>query len=144
MIRAISIILFLLFLLGCENPSDENIKLRKENRELELKNFSLFRKNRSLVAQNVRLDRSLKEKGIYLEGKEPKYLITLGIKQLDLGKHIKNSLNYFEITLETSREFYIMVNIGDRLNKKVESGSFWVNGDIEHLEIIVKNKKVAL
>lgn len=147
MIRVISILLFPIFLYSCEDPREENIKLRKENKELELQNFSLSRKNRSLVAQNAYLDRSLHEKRIYLDGKKPKYLITIKVKQssftLDIGEYIKNSWDAFEITLETSREFYNGVKIGEKLNRKFKAGSFWINGDIEHLEMTIKNKKIV-
>lgn len=148
MIRAISIILFSIVLLSsCENPSEENLRLRKENKELEVQNFKLSRKNRSLVAQNSNLDRSLQEKRIYLSGKKPKYIITIRIKQssftLDLGEHLKNSWNAFEINLETSRECYNRVKIGDKLSNKFKSGSFWINRDIEHLEMTIKDKRIV-
>lgn len=147
MIRVISILLFSIFLYSCEDPGKENIRLKKENKKLELQNFKLSRKNRSLVAQNACLDRSLHEKRIYLDGKKPKYLITIRVKQssftLDIGEHIKNSWNAFEITLETSRECYNRVKIGEKLNRKFKTGSFWINGDIEHLEMIVKDKKTV-
>jgi hypothetical protein len=131
----ISIFLFSIFLYSCEDLGKENIKLRKENKELELQNFNLSRKNRSLVAQNACLDRSLHEKRIYLDGEKPKYLITLKVKQ-----SFSTLEHTFEITLETSRECYNRVKIGEKFKT---GSSFWINGDIEHLEILVKDKKIV-
>lgn len=147
MIRVISFLLFSLIFFSCEDSSEKNLRLKKENKELEIKNFSLSRKNRSLEAQNLTLEKNLNEKKIYLEGETPKYLITLKIIQpsiaLNIREHVKNSLNSFEITIETTREFYNRVKIGDKLNKKFKSESFWINGNVEHLVIKIKDKKVV-
>lgn len=146
-IRVISnFLLSIVFLSSCENLGKENIRYRKENKELEVQNINLSRKNKSLNVQNAELDRKLQEKKIYLGGKKPIYLIILRIEYvsftLDKKKYIKNSLESFEITLETSKEFYNSINIGDQLDRGFNPGSFWIEGDFDKINIIVKSKKM--
>ena len=74
-----------------------------------------------------------------------KYMICIKIHQktftINIFESAKNKMNDVIIWFETSESYYKNCKIGDILCNSFKSGSFWVDGDISHLEITIKDKK---
>ena len=86
------------------------------------------------------------EKRALSNGYEPNYILTLEIKQttytLDIGEHIKNSINAISMQIPVSKKFYNSVKIGTRISNDFKYGSLVFNGDFSELKVTVKDKQI--
>ena len=86
------------------------------------------------------------EKRALSNGYEPSYILTLEIKQttytLDIGEHIKNSINAISMQIPVSKKFYNSVKIGTRISDDFKYGSLVFNGDFSELRVTVKDKQI--
>ena len=86
------------------------------------------------------------EKRALSNGYEPSYILTLEIKQstftLDIGEHIKNSINAISIQIPVSKKFYNSVSVGTRISDEFKYGSLVFNGDFSELRVTVKDKQI--
>ena len=84
------------------------------------------------------------EKQALSHGREPSYILTLEIKQttytLDIGEHIKNSINAISMQIPVSKKFYNSVKIGTRISDDFKYGSLVFNGDFSELRVTVIDK----
>ena len=86
------------------------------------------------------------EKRALSNGYEPSYILTLEIKQttytLDIGEHIKNSINAISMQIPVSKKFYNSVSVGTRISNDFKYGSLVFNGDFSELRVTVKDKQI--
>lgn len=147
------VFLFLAVLLVSCSPShiENDIKelkqqraaLRREKQALVDFNDNM-RSSKSELEEEVALLRA--EKGALVNGREPKYIITLEIKQgtftLDIGEHIKNNINKVKMDIPVSRDFFDSVYTGTEINKSFKYGSLLFNGDFSELKVKIIGKRI--
>jgi len=72
-------------------------------------------------------------------------VLTLELKQvhytLDLGEHLKDSLNTATFDIPVDREFYMAVKVGDVLNDRFRTGSLILRGSFGKWKVSVKGKR---
>lgn len=75
------------------------------------------------------------------------YVLEIEISQshfsLDIGEHLKDSMNTITIPIQVSEEYYYSVKEGDTLNDEFRVGSFIFKGSIGSWNIKVVNKQVV-
>ena len=75
------------------------------------------------------------------------YVIELEISQshftLDLGEHLKDSMNKITIPIQVSEEYYYSIEVGDTLSNEFRVGSFIFKGSIGSWNIEVIDKQAA-
>lgn len=147
------VFLFLAVLLVSCSPShiendikelkQERAALRREKQALVDFNDNM-RSSKSKLEKEVALLRA--EKGAHVNGREPKYIITLEIKQstftLDIGEHIKNDINKVKMDIPVSRDFFDSVYTGTEINKSFKYGSLLFNGDFSELKVKIIGKRI--
>ena len=77
---------------------------------------------------------------------EERYFVVLKIEQthftLDLGEHLKDSMDALEIPFPVDKEFYDSVEKGSIIDDSFRNGSFWIKGSIGNWEISVIDKYI--
>lgn len=132
--------LFLLFT-GCMSESDKNSEVidNQKNEIQQLDNNISNLKTQEKQLQNSVIAKK-EENGI------AKYIVTLNIKQshftLDIGEHVKDSMNDIDIQIPVDKEFYESVKEGDILNDSFRFGSLLIGGSIGNWNIKVSSKEV--
>lgn len=75
------------------------------------------------------------------------YVIELEISQshfsLDLGEHLKDSMNEITIPIQVSEEYYYSVKEGDTLSDEFRVGSLLFKGSIGSWDIKVAQKQIV-
>lgn len=75
-----------------------------------------------------------------------KYVVAFRIKQshftLDIGEHIKDSMNEITIEIPVDKEYYDSVSVGDTVNDYFRVGSLIMHGSFGNWKVTVDNKEV--
>ena len=75
-----------------------------------------------------------------------KYVITFNIKQthftLDIGEHLKDSMNDISIEIPVDKEYYDNVEVGDVINDSFRMGSFIWKGSFGNWKVTVESKDI--
>lgn len=75
-----------------------------------------------------------------------KYVVTFRIKQshftLDIGEHIKDSMNEITIDVPVDKEYYDAVSVGDTINDDFRVGSLIMHGSFGNWKVTVDKKGV--
>ena len=75
-----------------------------------------------------------------------KYVITFNIKQthftLDLGEHLKDTMNDISIEIPVDKEYYDSVEVGDVIDDSFRMGSFIWKGSFGNWKVIVESKDI--
>lgn len=75
-----------------------------------------------------------------------KYVVTFRIKQshftLDIGEHIKDSMNEITIEIPVDKEYYDSVSVGDTVNDDFRVGSLIMHGSFGNWKVTVDKKEV--
>lgn len=83
---------------------------------------------------------------LYNTDNGPRYLVVIEVKQshlsLDIGKHIKDSMNKVEIAVPVDKQFYDDVEKGDKLNDDFRLGSLMTSGSVGTWDIKIKDKMI--
>lgn len=125
---------------GCQNNSE--LKYQKETLQRD-------------VAQLQEEVTSLEEERDYLqeyltetreENDIKRYVVTFQIKQthftLDIGTHLKDSMNKLKLDVLVSKEYYDSVDVGTVINDDFRVGSFLMKGSIGSWKVEVVDKRV--
>lgn len=140
-------------LFSCENEKDVQSdidKLRETRTTLskEVREYSsqVSSMKQSTISLNKQITDKSKELLILKEGRQPRYILSLRLKQsrfsLDLGKHAKDAMNAIEFDLPVDKQLYDQVRVGTELVDDFRSGSFIMNGSFSSWKIKVKNKRI--
>lgn len=74
------------------------------------------------------------------------YVVTFRIKQshftLDIGEHLKDSLNEITFEVPVAKEYYESVSVGDVINDEFRMGSFIMHGSFGNWKVTVDKKEV--
>jgi hypothetical protein len=140
---------FLAVLCSCETKDDVQSdidKLRQKRASYE-KNVGVLEAYKYATELQIkRLEEELKEKKIYQSGRVPKYVLTLELSQshftLDLGTHLKDSMNTCEFEIPVDKELYEKLNVGDSLVDEFRVGSLIMNGSFGDWNVEVINKEI--
>lgn len=75
-----------------------------------------------------------------------KYVITFNIKQthftLDLGEHLKDTMNDISIEIPVDKEYYDSVEVGDVIDDSFRMGSFIWKGSFGNWKVTVESKDI--
>ena len=75
-----------------------------------------------------------------------KYVITFNIKQthftLDIGEHLKDSMNDISIEIPVDKEYYDNVEVGDVIDDSFRMGSFIWKGSFGNWKVTVESKDI--
>ena len=75
-----------------------------------------------------------------------KYVITFNIKQshftLDLGEHLKDTMNDISIEIPVDKEYYDSVEVGDVIDNSFRMGSFIWKGSFGNWKVTVESKGI--
>ena len=75
-----------------------------------------------------------------------KYVITFNIKQthftLDIGEHLKDTMNDISIEIPVDKEYYDSVEVGDTIDDSFRVGSFIWKGSFGNWEVTVESKDI--
>jgi hypothetical protein len=143
------ILLISLLFTSCENKNDvmSDLKILKNERtdvETDLK--ILQNEKIEKINEIDLLNQKLKELKIYESGKTPQYILKIHLKQshfsLDIGKHMKDSMNSIDFELPVDKDFYNSVSIGTNIVDEFRSGSFILNGSMGNWKMTVKDKEI--
>jgi len=84
--------------------------------------------------------------GIKEDNGTAQYVITLEVTQkhynLNIGDHIKDSINSLKLEIPVEKEFYDSVAVGDKLSENLKDGSLIITGSFEKWKISVIDKKI--
>lgn len=129
-----------------ESVQSDLDKLRNERREcyldINLLNSDIEWKKKELASINSQLD----ERKIYLDGKTPKYILKLKLKQSHFSvnpmKHAKDAMNAITFELPVDRDFYNSVSKGTEIVDEFRAGSFIMNGSFGDWKMTVQEKEI--
>ena len=97
-----------------------------------------------LEEQKVTLENEIVEAKV--ENGTAKYVITFRIKQthftLDIGEHIKDSMNEIKIEIPVDKEYYDSLSVGDTINDDFRMGSLIMHGSFGSWNVTVDNKEI--
>ena len=75
-----------------------------------------------------------------------KYVIAFNIKQthftLDIGEHLKDSMNDISIEIPVDKEYYDNVEVGDVIDDSFRMGSFIWKGSFGNWKVTVESKDI--
>lgn len=128
------IVMIAVTLSGCsktETVTNEDVaKLEFEIAQLEAERDRL---NEEIL--NTKIDNGL-----------AKYVITFNIKQthftLDLGEHLKDTMNDISIEIPVDKEYYDNVEVGDVIDDSFRMGSFIWKGSFGNWKVTVESKDI--
>ena len=133
------ILLFFLTLLLLTGCGEEQAKTKLQEEIVQLKNT----KNELETSISKLQEKETSEK---IRVGEERYFVVLKIEQthftLDLGEHLKDSMNALEIPFPVDKEFYDSVEKGSIIDDSFRNGSFWIKGSIGNWEISVIDKYI--
>ena len=141
--------LMLLVFVSCETKqtiSDDINKLKKE-RIVLLNDVTEMKKTLKFEQSEVnKLTAIVKELKIYADGKIPKYILKLHLKQshisLDITKHMKDAMNAIDFELPVDKDFYDSVQINTKIVDEFRSGSMLLSNSFGDWEMTVKGKEI--
>ena len=128
------IVIIAVTLSGCsktETVTNEDVaKLEFEIAQLEAERDRL---NEEIL--NTKIDNGL-----------AKYVIAFNIKQthftLDLGEHLKDTMNDISIEIPVDKEYYDRVEVGDVIDDSFRMGSFIWKGSFGNWKVTVESKDI--
>jgi len=122
----------------------ERLKNERTTLQQEVQNLSSLKNSKQ--KEIASLNEKLKELNIYNSGKTPHYILKIRLKQsrvsLDIGKHIKDSMNAIEFELPVDKDFYNSVSVGTKITDEFRIGSFILNGSFSSWDMTVIGKDV--
>lgn len=128
------IVMIAITLSGCSKTktvtNEDVAKLESEITQLEAERDRL---NEEIL--NTKIDNGL-----------AKYVITFNIKQthftLDIGEHLKDSMNDISIEIPVDKEYYDNVEVGDVIDDSFRMGSFIWKGSFGNWKVTVESKDI--
>lgn len=131
------VIMTLAVLTGCEETEANRQELERQCESLRAELDALSEQKETLQNEII----AVKE-----ENGTAKYVITFRINQthftLDLGEHLKDSLNEITIEIPVDKEYYDSVSIGDVVNDDFRMGSLIMHGSYGNWNVIIEGKEI--
>ena len=128
------LMVLVMVLTGCANK-EANLNDKIDKLEAEISQLEAERDRLNNEILDIKLEKGLE-----------KYIVTFNIKQthlsLDIGKHLKDSMNDISIEIPVDKEFYDSVEIGDVIDDSFRMGSLLVDGSLGNWKISVEGKDI--
>ncbi len=126
--------MMLLMLVGC---AENNEYLEQQRDELQTEIATLQDQKAAIEAEIV----NAKE-----ENGNAKYVVTFRIKQshftLDIGEHLKDSMNEITFEVPVDKEYYDSVTVGSTINDDFRMGSLIMHGSFGKWKVTVDKKEI--
>ena len=94
----------------------------------------------------VHMDDQVEALDIQKSGHEPKYILTLHLRQisysLSISKQIRDAANTVDFQIPVDADYYNAVNIGQEIVDDFRVGSLIMRGSFGNWRITVKNKSI--
>ena len=135
-IRAVIIttVMTLLMLAGC---TENNEYLEQQRDELRTEIATLQDQKAAIEAEVVNAK---------VESGTTKYVVTFCIKQshftLDIGEHLKDSMNEITLEVPVDKEYYDNVTVGSVINDDFRMGSLIMHGSFGNWKVTVDKKEI--
>jgi hypothetical protein len=132
-------------LFSCESKTYTKSEIEKFQESAKLLDDQVKSKRNELSDLNQKVNSKNAELNA-LSKNNPKYMLKIRFKQsrisLDIGEHLKDSMNsgYFEIPVD--KEFYDSVKVGDKIVDKFRGGSFIISGSFSDWVLKVEDKRI--
>ena len=147
-IRAIALTLVMLLVAGmcvllggCATKEEQ---LSADVTKLETEVLKLQSEIAVLEADKHALEESITD--VKVENGTAKYVLTINIKQthftLDIGQHLKDSMNDISIQIPVDKENFDSVNVGDVIDDSFRMGSLFFKGSFGSWDITVEDKQI--
>lgn len=145
-ITTVMILVVLVMLVSCddgtfkiveaENNTESNEYLEQQRNELQAEIAILQDQKATIEAE---IDNAKRENGT------AKYVVTFRIKQshftLDIGEHLKDSMNEITFEVPVDKEYYDSVTVGSVINDDFRMGSLIMHGSFGNWKVTVGKKK---
>lgn len=143
----IIVLLLCTILASCTKQTQQEIQtLKTEKVELQNQTEILNARINLLKSTKSKLEEEVKVLNIYKEGKKPKYILKLRLKQthftLDLEQHAKDALNTIEFEIPVDEDFYNKVSKGTDIVDEFRWGSLLLYGSFGDWDMQVMDKKI--
>lgn len=146
-------ILMTIILSSCESKQDVQSdidRLRAERTTLQNETSSLntreSQQHSEIAILNQQLTDKEKELSIYKNGKLPKYILKIHLKQthftLSIKEHIKDAMNAIDFELPVDKDFYEQVSTGTAIVDQFRTGSLFLRGSFGSWEMTVSGKEI--
>ena len=126
--------MMLVLLVGC---AESNEYLEQQCNELRTEIAVLKEQKSAIEAEIV----SAKE-----ENGTATYVVTFRIKQsnftLDIGEHLKDSMNEITFEVPVDKAYYDSVSVGDTINDDFRMGSLIMHGSFGNWKVTIEKKEV--
>ena len=122
----------------------EEDSLKADILDLQEQKSSLVSEVNTLKSEKSKLQQEIVDTKV--ENGTAKYVLTINIKQthftLDIGQHLKDSMNDISIQIPVDKEYYDSVDVGDVLDDSFRMGSFIFKGSWGNWKVTVKDKTI--
>ena len=142
------LLVFSLVFSSCETKqsiSDEITKLKEERGLLMETTTNLSNEIKFEQVELKRLTEIVKELKVYADGKTPKYILKLDLRQshisLSITRHIKDAANAIQFELPVDKDFYDSVQIDTKIVDEFRTGSMLLSSSFGDWEMTVKGIK---
>ncbi len=147
--KLLIVLVLALSLVSCDEKGD----LQKEIAQLKSQRDNLIDINSELQSIKTAreneiesLSKDVTTLNIYKQGRTPKYVLKLKLKQshisLSITKHIKDSMNAIEFEMPVDKEFYDNVNVGSEIVDSFRVGSLLLSGSLGDWRMTVVDKEI--
>lgn len=141
-VSVLLIVIMIFSLCACSYKPDE--ALRVEINRLEARKSEINSQIDALEDELNALKQTVTDAKI--ETGNAKYVITLNIRQthftLDIGQHLKDSMNDISIQIPVDKEYFDSVKVGDIIDDSFRMGSFIFKGSWGNWKITVEDKDI--
>lgn len=142
--------LLIILLTGCTETPDELkqqiSELKNEKSSLQIEVGSKQQRANDLDNNIISKQEKLNLIEHKINGDIPKYILTLELKQshftLDLGQHMKDSMNKITFDISVDEEFYNNQQVNSELLRQFRNGSLLLSGSFGDWVITVVSKRI--
>lgn len=131
-----------------DEVKEQVVRLEKEEAVLATSVMTLEKSCNDLNSRLKNATEKLDLTNAELDGKDILYVLSIQLKEssfsLDIGKHMKNSMNAITFTLPVSEDMYNSVNVGEPLVDDFRAGSFVMNGSFGSWKMSVTKKEIIV
>ena len=151
LIIAIIVNIVLAISLGIKNSqykilSEDDKKYIAKIEELKNKQYEVENQIYTKQSELIEVEKKIEENKKIANG-SAKYIMKINIAQshftLDLGEHLKDSMNDIDLYIEVSEEYYNKYNVGDTIADDFRIGSLIFKGSFGNWKIKVTEKQIV-